>query len=105
MSRLAIALLSFLAAFTQPAVAARPDTVGNTIVLGQSGVYSGPLGAYAQDNIAVINTYFESINARGGIHGFFLLPELVELAVMHRLDFQLLGFLGLICAEIALIFA
>lgn len=69
MSRLAIALLSFLAALTQPASAARQDTVGNTIVLGQSGVYSGPLGAFAQENIAVINTYFDAVNARGGIHG------------------------------------
>lgn len=69
MNRLAIAVLSFLTAFALPAVAAKPDTVGGTIVIGQSGVYSGPLGAYAQDNIAVINTYFETINAKGGIHG------------------------------------
>lgn len=69
MYRLAIALLSFLIAFALPAVAAKPDTVGGTIVIGQSGVYSGPLGAYAQDNIAVINTYFDTINASGGIHG------------------------------------
>lgn len=69
MYRLAIALLSFLSAFALPAVAAKPDTVGGTIVIGQSGVYSGPLGAYAQDNIAVINTYFDTINAGGGIHG------------------------------------
>lgn len=42
---------------------------GATIIMGQSGVYSGPLGAFAQDNINVINTYFELINARGGVHG------------------------------------
>lgn len=49
--------------------AEKPGALGDTIVIGQSGVYSGPLGAYAQDNIAVINAYFETVNARGGIHG------------------------------------
>lgn len=49
--------------------AEKPSAVGGTIVIGQSGVYSGPLGAFAQDNINVINTYFETVNAKGGIHG------------------------------------
>lgn len=69
MPRIALVVLSLLAAFIQPVLAAKADSVGGTIVLGQSGVYSGPLGAFAQENIAVINTYFESINAKGGIHG------------------------------------
>ena len=69
MSRLVIAFLSLLSAIAQPAIGARQDPVGGTIVMGQSGVYSGPLGAYAQDNIAVINAYFDSINSKGGIHG------------------------------------
>ncbi len=56
-------------AFTAAPAAEKAGAVGGTIVLGQSGVYSGPLGAFAQENIAVINTYFESINAKGGIHG------------------------------------
>jgi len=33
-----------------------------------------------------------------------LLPELVELAVMYRFDFQLLGLFELICREVAPIF-
>lgn len=69
MRRCRIALLTVLVMLSHFAHADRPSSVGDTIVLGQSGVYSGPLGAYAQENIAVINTYFESINARGGIHG------------------------------------
>jgi branched-chain amino acid transport system substrate-binding protein len=66
--RALLALGLMLACAATPA-AEKPSPVGNTIVIGQSGVYSGPLGAYAQDNIAVINTYFESINEKGGIHG------------------------------------
>ncbi len=68
-SKAAVAVLSFLIAFSQHVSAAKPDAFGNTIVIGQSGVYSGPLGAYAQDNIAVIKTYFDTINSTGGIHG------------------------------------
>lgn len=49
--------------------AEKPQAVGGTIVMGQSGVYSGPLGAYAADNHAVIHTYFDMVNAKGGVHG------------------------------------
>ncbi len=50
------------------------------------------------------------VAAAPGLHAFadpdfFLLPELVELAVVDRLDFELFGLFGLICGEIALIFA
>jgi branched-chain amino acid transport system substrate-binding protein len=69
MGRLAAAVLSFLALMAQPATAAKPESVGNTIVMGESGVFSGPLGAYAADNHALIHAYFDSINAKGGIHG------------------------------------
>lgn len=69
MSKITVALLSFLVSFALNAVAAKTETAGNTILIGQSGVYSGPLGAFAADNIAVIKAYFDSVNANGGIHG------------------------------------
>jgi branched-chain amino acid transport system substrate-binding protein len=69
MGKLGAAVLSFLALIGQPASAAKPDSVGDTIVMGQSGVYSGPLGAYSADNHAIIHAYYDSINASSGIHG------------------------------------
>lgn len=66
--RIFVTLGFALASISTQAGAIRPP-VGDTILIGQSGVYSGPLGAYAQENIALINAYFESINAKGGIHG------------------------------------
>lgn len=69
MRRFAVALLSLLPFLAPQATAARPDAVGTTVVLGQSGVYSGPLGAYAADNHAVIHAYFDAVNAKGGVHG------------------------------------
>lgn len=68
--RLGLMLLSSLLLLSLPvAAAAKPDNVGSTIVMGQSGVYSGPLGAYAADNHAVIHAYFDMVNAKGGVHG------------------------------------
>jgi len=66
--RIFVTLGFALASISTQAGAIRP-AVGDTILFGQSGVYSGPLGAYAQENIAVISAYFESVNAKGGIHG------------------------------------
>lgn len=70
MTRRLFLVLALLSGCSTAANSAALSTViGNTIVIGQSGVYSGPLGAFAQDNINVINTYFESVNAQGGIYG------------------------------------
>jgi len=65
----ALVAIGLALALAPVAAAEKPGGVGNTIVMGQSGVYSGPLGAYAQDNHAVIHTYFDMVNASGGVHG------------------------------------
>lgn len=44
-------------------------TVGNTIKLGFSGPFTGPLGELGKEYVSGANLHFDEINRNGGIHG------------------------------------
>ena len=48
---------------------ADPGVTDSSILLGMSAPLSGPNGAYGQDMRQTIETYFDSINKSGGLHG------------------------------------
>jgi ABC-type branched-subunit amino acid transport system substrate-binding protein len=59
-------VLSLLAGISQ---AADQGITESSITLGMSAPLSGPNGAYGTDMLQTIQSYFDSINKSGGIHG------------------------------------
>src|SRR5437762_12912155 len=58
-----------LAVATACAAAAEPGLSGSEIVLGQSLALTGPLAELGKDIATGSRAYFDSVNAKGGIHG------------------------------------
>jgi len=52
-----------------PAVQAEDGVTGDTILIGQSAVLSGPLAGIALENNRAAQAYFDYINANGGVFG------------------------------------
>ena len=63
-------LLSILFSFVAMGAAAqRASAAGPPIVVGQAIDLSGPNGSIGRDYVAGISTYFDSLNAKGGVNG------------------------------------
>lgn len=69
--RLACALLATAASLglSYQAAAQSGTVVGNTITLGFSGPFTGPLGELGKEYVSGANLYFDEINRNGGVHG------------------------------------
>jgi ABC-type branched-subunit amino acid transport system substrate-binding protein len=52
-----------------PAAAADPGITPNSILIGQTGVFSGPVAEPALQYRAGAQLYFDAVNAKGGVHG------------------------------------
>lgn len=65
--RLFAALFSLVTAF--PALAADPGVYPGSILIGQTGVFSGPVAEPALQYRAGAQLYFDMTNAKGGVHG------------------------------------
>jgi len=59
-------------------VLADPGVSDTTITLGMSAPLSGPNAAYGLDMRQTIETYFDSVNKRGGVHGRKLELEVLD---------------------------
>lgn len=53
----------------QAAVAADPGITAGSILIGQTGVFSGPVAEPSLQYRAGAQLYFDTVNAKGGIHG------------------------------------
>lgn len=53
----------------QAAVAADPGITAGSILIGQTGVFSGPVAEPSLQYRAGAQLYFDAVNAKGGIHG------------------------------------
>ena len=65
----AIWLIAWLAALPSVVVAAENGVTANSIVLGQSVALTGPAAALGNEMRLGAKTYFDSVNAQGGVHG------------------------------------
>ncbi len=64
-----IPLLFVALSHVLPAGAADPGITPNSILIGQTGVFSGPVAEPALQYRAGAQIYFDMVNARGGVHG------------------------------------
>jgi len=66
-ARLLVAFIPFLSALN--AIAADPGITPNGILIGQTGVFSGPVAEPALQYRAGAQLYFDTVNAKGGVAG------------------------------------
>jgi len=64
-----VPLLLVLLCRALPVGAADPGIAPGSILIGQTGVFSGPVAEPALQYRAGAQLYFDAVNARGGIHG------------------------------------